>query len=143
MRSYRRAIAVALATLRCLLAFGAWLCNFVRAARQVLADSRARSGRWSGSSPCCWRSSWALLVYTAFTVYSTQQAESAGLGPVVIELTTSSSNVGPNALRGRVRLARGAGRFAAGFFGDVQAWAAGHTFEETRATMHLDEHLFR
>jgi hypothetical protein len=32
----------------------------------------------------------ASLVYTAFTVYTTQQAEAHGLGPVVIELDVHS-----------------------------------------------------
>ena len=77
-----------------------------------------------------------LLVYTAFTVYSTQQSEAQGLGPVVIELDDLLEQYGPEALRGRVGLREALGRSRRRFFGDPEHGPQAHTFEETRATMH-------
>ena len=77
-----------------------------------------------------------LLVYTAFTVYSTQQSEAQGLGPVVIELDDLLEQYGPDALRGRVGLREALGRSRKRFFGDPERGPQAHTFEETRATMH-------
>jgi hypothetical protein len=76
-----------------------------------------------------------LLVFTAFSVYTTQQAEGYSLGPVVIELDVLLEQYGADAIRGRVGLREALGRARRRFFGDVKRGPQAHTFEETRATM--------
>src|SRR5262249_3745629 len=77
-----------------------------------------------------------LLVFTAFSVFTTQQSEAYSLGPVVIELDVVLEQYGPDAIRGRVGLREALGRSRTRFFGDVKRGPQVHTFEETRATMH-------
>src|SRR6516164_7369284 len=77
-----------------------------------------------------------LLVFTAFSVFTTQQAEAQSLGPVVIELDIVLEQYGPEAIRGRVGLREALGRSRKRFFGDVTRGPLAHTFEETRATLH-------
>jgi len=76
-----------------------------------------------------------LLVFTAFSVFTTQQSEAYSLGPVVIELDVILEQYGPDAIRGRVGLREALGRSRRRFFGDVKRGPQAHTFEETRATM--------
>ena len=45
-----------------------------------------------------------LLVFTAFSVYTTQQAEAQSLGPVIIELDVILEQYGPEVMRARVGL---------------------------------------
>jgi hypothetical protein len=133
MHSYQRAIAVALAT------FGASVVGMALqlvVPAQVLADSKGTVGAMVGLITLLLALVLGLLVYTAFTVYSTQQAEAQGLGPVVIELDDLLEQYGPEALRGRVGLREALGRSRRRFFGDVKRGPQAHTFEETRATMH-------
>jgi len=92
--------------------------------------------RWSGSSRSCWRSSSASSSIPPSRVYTTQQSEAYGLGPVVIELDVVLEEYGPEALRGRVGLREALGRSRKRFFGDLKHGPQAHTFEETRATMH-------
>ena len=103
---------------------------------QVLADSKGTVGAMVGLITLLLALVLGLLVYTAFTVYSTQQAEAQGLGPVVIELDDLLEQYGPEALRGRVGLREALGRSRRRFFGDVKRGPQAHTYEETRATMH-------
>src|SRR5271157_5634537 len=133
MHSYQRAIAVALAT------FGASIVGMLLqhvVPAQVLTDSKGTVGGMVGLITLLLALVLALLVYTAFTVYSTQQAEAQGLGPVVIELDVLLEQYGPEALRGRIGLREALGRSRKRFFGDVEHGPQAHTFEETRATMH-------
>src|ERR1700751_1960878 len=133
MHSYQRAIAVALAT------FGASVLGMALqlvVPPQVLADSKGTVGAMVGLITLLLALVLGLLVYTAFTVYSTQQAEAQGLGPVVIELDDLLEQYGPEALRGRVGLREALGRSRRGFFGEVKRGQQANTFEETRATMH-------
>ena len=133
MHSYQRAIAVALAT------FGASVLGMALqlvVPAQVLADSKGTVGAMVGLITLLLALVLGLLVYTAFTVYTTQQAEAQGLGPVVIELDDLLEQYGPEALRGRVGLREALGRSRRRFFGDVKRGPQAHTFEETRATMH-------
>ena len=133
MHSYQRAIAVALAT------FGASVLGMALqlvVPAQVLADSRGTVGAMVGLITLLLALVLGLLVYTAFTVYTTQQAEAQGLGPVVIELDVILEEYGPDAMRGRVGLREALGRSRRRFFGDAKRGPQAHTFEETRATMH-------
>jgi hypothetical protein len=77
-----------------------------------------------------------LLVFTAFSVFTTQQSEAYSLGPVVIELDVILEQYGADAIRGRVGLREALGRSRRRFFGDAKRGPEAHTFEETRATMH-------
>src|SRR5271165_1718773 len=133
MYSYQQAIAVGLATFVASV-LGMALQLVVPA--QVLADSKGTVGAMVGLITLLLALVLGLLVYTAFTVYTTQQAEAEGLGPVVIELDVLLEQYGPEALRGRVGLREALGRSRKRFFGDVKQGPQAHTFEETRATMH-------
>jgi hypothetical protein len=133
MRSCRQAIAVALATFIASL-LGMALRLVVPA--QVLNDSKPAVGGIAGLITLLLALVLGLLVYTAFTVYSTQQSEAQGLGPVVIELDDLLEQYGPETLRGRVGLREALGRSRRRFFGDPEHGPQAHTFEETRATMH-------
>ena len=133
MYSYQRAIAVALTT------FGASVVGMALqliVPAQVLTDSKGTVGAMVGLITLLLALVLGLLVYTAFTVYSTQQAEAQGLGPVVIELDVLLEQYGAEALRGRVGLREALGRSRRRFFGDPEHGPQAHTFEETRATMH-------
>jgi hypothetical protein len=133
MQSYKRAATVALAT------FGAsvvgMLLRYIVPA-QVLNDSKATVGGMVGLITLLLALVLGLLVYTAFTVYSTQQSEAFGLGPVVIELDVLLEQYGPEALRGRVGLREALGRSRRRFFGDPEHGPQAHTFDETRATIY-------
>ena len=133
MRSYRQAIAVASATFVASL-LGMALGLVVPT--QVLSESKASVGGVAGLITLLLALVLGLLVYTAFTVYSTQQSEAQGLGPVVIELDVLLEEYGPETLRGRVGLREALGRSRRRFFGDREHGPQAHTFEETRATMH-------
>jgi hypothetical protein len=133
MHSYQRAMVVALAT------FGASVLGMALqlvVPAQVLADSKGTVGAMVGLITLLLALVLGLLVYTAFTVYTTQQAEAQGLGPVVIELDVILEEYGPDAMRGRVGLREALGRSRRRFFGDAKRGPQAHTFEETRATMH-------
>jgi len=133
VRSYRQAIVVALTTfVASLLGMALRLVVAV----QVLNDSKATVGGMAGLITLLLALVLGLLVYTAFTVYSTQQSEAQGLGPVVIELDDLLEQYGPEALRGRIGLREALGRSHRRFFGDPEHGPQAHTFEETRATMH-------
>ena len=103
---------------------------------QVLNDSKATVGGMARLITLLLALVLGLLVYTAFTVYSTQQCEAQGLGPVVIEVDVLLEQYGPEALRGRVGLREALGRSRRRFFGDPEHGPQAHTFEDTRATMH-------
>ena len=133
MHSYTRAIAVA-ATTFCASIVGMALQWVVPA--QVLTEAKGPVGAMVGLVTLLLALVLGLLVFTAFSVYTTQQAEAYSLGPVVIELDVVLEQYGPEAIRGRVRLREALGRSRRGFFGDVMRGPQAHTFEETRATMH-------
>jgi hypothetical protein len=133
MHSYQRAIVVAAVT------FGASIVGMALqhvVPAQALADAKGPVGAMVGFISLLLALVLGLLVYTAFTVYTTQQAEAHGLGPVVIELDVILQEYGPEAIRGRMGLREALGRSRRRFFGDAKQGPQAHTFEETRATMH-------
>jgi hypothetical protein len=77
-----------------------------------------------------------LLIFTAFSVFTTQQAEAQSLGPVVIEVDLALEQYGPGAAQGRAGLRAALERSRARFFGDAEHGPQTYTFEETRATLH-------
>jgi hypothetical protein len=103
---------------------------------QVLTESKGPVGAMVGLVTLLLALVLGLLVWTAFSVYTTQQAEAQSLGPVVIELDDLLEQYGPEAIRGRVGLREALGRSRKRFFGDLRHGPQAHTFEETRATMH-------
>jgi hypothetical protein len=101
----------------------------------VLTASRGSVGAMVGLITLLLALVLGLLVFTAFSVFTTQQSEAYSLGPVVIELDVILEQYGPDAIRGRVGLREALGRSRKRFFGDVKRGPQAHTFEETRATM--------
>jgi hypothetical protein len=133
MHSLSRSIAVGLTT------FGASLVGMALQwilPTQVLTDSKGTVGAMVGLVTLLLALVLGLLVFTAFSVYTTQQAEAQSLGPIIIELDVLLEQYGPEAIRGRVGLREALGRSRRRFFGDVRRGPQAHTFEETRATMH-------
>ncbi len=133
MHSLTRAIAVALTT------FGASVVGMALqwvVPAQVLAEAKGTVGAMAGLVTLLLALVLGLLIWTAFSVFTTQQAEAQSLGPVIIELDVILEQYGPEATRGRVGLREALGRSRKRFFGDVKHAPQAHTFEETRATMH-------
>src|SRR5208282_2757868 len=134
MHSLTRAIAVALTT------FGASVVGMALqwvVPAQVLTEAKGTVGAMAGLVTLLLALVLGLLIWTAFSVFTTQQAEAQSLGPVIIELDVILEQYGPEATRGRVGLVVALGGARNGFFGDVKHAPQAHTFEETRATMHL------
>ncbi len=133
MQSLTRAIAVALTT------FGASVVGMALqwvVPAQVLTEAKGTVGAMAGLVTLLLALVLGLLIWTAFSVFTTQQAEAQSLGPVIIELDVILEQYGPEATRGRVGLREALGRSRKRFFGDVKHAPQAHTFEETRATMH-------
>ena len=133
MHSLNRAIFVAAIT------FGASLVGMALqwiAPADVLTASKAPVGAMVGLVTLLLALVLGLLVFTAFSVFTTQQSEAYSLGPVVIELDVILEQYGPDAIRARVGLREALGRSRRRFFGDAKHGPQAHTFEETRATMH-------
>src|SRR5271167_4860933 len=132
MHSVTRAIAVALTT------FGASLVGMALqwvVPADVLMASKGSVGAMVGLMTLLLALVLGLLVFTAFSVYTTQQAEAQSLGPVIIELDVMLEQYGPEVVRGRVGLREALSRSRKRFFGDAKRGPQAHTFEETRATM--------
>jgi hypothetical protein len=132
MHSLYRSVAVAAIT------FGASLIGMALqwlVPADALTASRGSVGAMVGLVTLLLALVLGLLVFTAFSVYTTQQSEALSLGPVVIELDVLLEQYGPEAIRGRVGLREALGRSRRRFFGDVTRTPEAHTFEETRATM--------
>lgn len=133
MNSLNRSIAVAA------IAFGASLIGMALqwvVPASVLTASKGPVGAMAGLVTLVLALVLGLLVFTAFSVFTTQQSEAQSLGPVLIELDVLLEQYGPDAIRGRVGLREALGRARRRFFGDRKRGPEAHTFEETRATMH-------
>jgi hypothetical protein len=76
-----------------------------------------------------------LLIWTAFSVFTTQQAEAQSLAPMVLELDLALEKYGPEASGGRERLREGLLRSRERFFGDEVNGPRAFTYEESRANM--------
>ena len=74
-----------------------------------------------------------LLVFTAFSVFTTQRDEAYSLGPLVAEVDLALELYGPEAARGRAGLLAALRRSRARFFGDLERGPQPFTFEEMRA----------
>jgi len=132
MLSLTRPIAVALTT------FGACVVGMLLqwvVPAQVLTEAKGTVGAMVGLVTLLLALVSGLLVFTAFSVYMTQQAEAQSLGPVVIELDLALEQYGPEAAIGRAGLRAAIERSRARFFGDTTRGPQAYTFEETRATL--------
>jgi hypothetical protein len=76
-----------------------------------------------------------LLIWTAFSVFTTQQAEAQSLGPMILELDLALERYGAEASGGRQRLREGLARSRERFFGDKVHGPQAFTYEESRANM--------
>jgi hypothetical protein len=133
MHSLRRALACAALTFGASV-LGMLLQGIVPA--QALAESKGTVGAMVGLVTLLLALVLGLLIFTAFAVFATQQAEAYSLGPVVIELDLALEQYGPGASLGRTRLRERLQRSRARFFGDIKRGPQLYTFEETRATLH-------
>jgi hypothetical protein len=133
MHSLTRSIAVAAITFAASVV-GMFLQWTVPA--DVLTASKSSVGAMVGLVTLLLALVLGLLVFTAFSVYTTQQTEAQSLGPVVIELDVLLEQYGADVAGARTGLRDALGRARRRFFGDVKRGPQAHTFEETRATMH-------
>jgi hypothetical protein len=133
MTSLYRSIAVAAIT------FGASVVGMLlqwAVPADVLTASKGSVGAMVGLVTLLLALVLGLLVFTAFSVFTTQQTEAQSLAPVVIELDVLLEEYGAEVAGARMGLRDALGRARKRFFGDVKRGPQAHTFEETRATMH-------
>jgi hypothetical protein len=132
MHSLQRSIVVALMT------FGAsvlgMLLHWVVPA-QVLTDAKGTVGAMVGLVTLLLALVLGLLVFTAFSVFTTQRDEAQSLGPVIVELDLALKHYGPDGAQGRAGLRAALERSRARFFGDATRGPQPFTLEETRATL--------
>ncbi len=133
MHSLGRAIAVAV------ILFGAsvigMLLQWVVPA-DVLTASKGTVGAMVGLVTLLLALVLGLLVFTAFSLFTTQRDEAYSLGPVIVELDLALEQYGPDAARGRAGLRSVLERSRARFFGDLKQGPQPFTFEEMRAIFH-------
>jgi hypothetical protein len=82
-----------------------------------------------------------LLVFTAFSVFSTQQSEAFSLAPLVAEVDLALELYGPEAAGGRAGFLRALQRSRVRFFGDAKHGPQPFTFEEMR-TIFMNQNSF-
>jgi hypothetical protein len=130
MRSLTRAIAVALTT------FGAsvvgMLLQWVVPA-ELLTASKGSVGAMVGLVTLLLALVLGLLVFTAFSVFTTQRDEAYSLAPLVAEVDLALELYGPEAAGGRAGLRAALQRSRVRFFGDAERGPQPFTFEEMRA----------
>jgi hypothetical protein len=132
MNSLRRAGVVAL------ILFGASVIGMLLeeiVPPEVLTSSKASVGAMSGLVTLLLALVLGLLVYTAFAVFSGQQADALSLGPVIAEIDIALERYGPEAGQRPGRTARRAASLTLRFFGGAKPGPQMHTFEETKATL--------
>jgi len=74
-----------------------------------------------------------LLVFTSFSVFTTQRDEAYSLAPIVAEIDLALEQYGPEAAGGRAGMLAALKRSRARFFGDTKRGPQPFTFEEMRA----------
>jgi len=132
MHSLKRAIGIAV------ILFGAsvvgMLLQWVVPA-DVLTASKGTVGAMVGLVTLLLALVLGLLVFTAFSVFTTQRDEAQSLGPIIIEIDLSLEHYGPEAAQGRAGLRAALERSRARFFGDGEHGPRPYTAEEMRATL--------
>ena len=130
MHSFNRAIFVALVT------FGASLVGMALqwvVPADVLTASKGSVGAMVGLVTLLLALVLGLLVFTAFSVFTTQRDEAFSLGPMVAEVDLALELYGPEAAPGRAGMLAALQRSRARFFGDSKLGPQPFTFEEMRA----------
>ncbi len=130
MHPLYRAILVALIT------FGASLLGMAlqwEVPADVLTAAKGPVGAMTGLVSLLLALVLGLLVFTAFSVFTTQRDEAFSLGPMVAEVDLALELYGPDAAGGRVGLLKALQRSRARFFGDAKRGPQPFTFEEMRA----------
>ena len=130
MHSFNRAIFVALIT------FGASLVGMALqwiVPADVLTASKSSVGAMTGLVTLLLALVLGLLVFTAFSVFTTQRDEAFSLGPMVAEVDLALELYGPEAAPGRAGLLAALQRSRARFFGNSKLGPQPFTFEEMRA----------
>jgi hypothetical protein len=138
MHSLNRAIAVAAIT------FGASLLGMALqwvVPPDVLTASKGSVGAMVGLVTLLLALVLGLLVFTAFSVFTTQRDEAFSLGPMVAEVDLALELYGPEAAGGRAGLLRALERSRVRFFGDLKHGPRPFTFEEMR-TIFLSQNSF-
>jgi hypothetical protein len=111
---------------------GMWLQQFIPA--DMLTASKGPVGAMVGLIGLLLALVLGLLVWTAFSVFATQQSEAYSLGPVVAEIDLALERLGPLGVSGRAGLMAALQRSRARFFGDAGRGPQAFTFAEMRAT---------
>ncbi len=130
MNSLTRAGAVGLIT------FGASVAGMImeRAVPlDVLTASKGAVGSMVGLVSLLLALVLGLLVFTAFSVFTTQQSEAYSLGPVVADIDVALEQYGPEGAPGRAGLRASLERTRARFFGDAKQGPRPFTFDEMKA----------
>jgi hypothetical protein len=130
MSALYRAIAIAA------IAFAASLVGMAlqwEVPADVLTASKASIGAMVGLVSLVLALVLGLLVFTAFSVYTTQRDEAFSLGPMVAEIDLALELYGPEAAGGRAGLRSVLERSRLRFFGDAKRGPQPFTFEEMRA----------
>jgi hypothetical protein len=130
MNSLYRSIAVAAIT------FGASLVGMAlqwAVPADVLTASKGSVGAMVGLVTLLLALVLGLLVFTAFSVFTTQRDEAYSLGPIVVEIDLALERYGPEAAGGRAGLRSVLRRSRIRFFGDAKRGPLPFTFEEMRA----------
>jgi hypothetical protein len=130
MHSFNRAIAVAL-TLFAASVVGMLVQGVVPA--DVMTASKASVGAMAGVVALLLALVLGLLVFTAFSVFTTQQSEAFSLAPVIVEIDLALERYGPEAAQGRANLRGALERSRARFFGDAKQGPQPFTLEQMRA----------
>ena len=130
MRSLTQAGAVAAVT------FGASLLGMALqwvVPADVLTASKGSVGAMVGLVTLLLALVLGLLVFTAFSVFTTQRDEAYSLGPLVAEVDLALEQYGPEAAGGRAGMYAALQRSRLRFFGDSERGPQPFTFEEMRA----------
>lgn len=129
MHSMKRAFAVAL------ILFGASLIGMALqwvVPADVLTQSKVTVGAMVGLVTLLLALVLGLLVFTAFSVFTTQQSEAYSLGPIIVEIDLALEQYGPEATNGRAGLRAALERSRVRFFGDGRQGPQPFTFEQMR-----------
>ncbi len=129
MTPLTRAIVVGLTTFAAS-ALGMGLQDLV--APDVLIASKSAVGAMIGLVSLLLALVLGLLVYTAFSVFTSQQAEAYSLGPIVADIDLALEQYGPEGASGRAGLRASLERSRVRFFGDAGHGPQPFTFEEMK-----------
>ncbi len=129
MTPLTRAIVVGLTTFAAS-AMGMGLQDLV--APDVLIASKGAVGAMIGLVSLLLALVLGLLVYTAFSVFTSQQSEAYSLGPVVADIDLALEHYGPDGISGRAGLRASLERTRTRFFGDAEHGPRPYTFAEMK-----------